>query len=59
MAINYWVHDCVASEELAQNGEIYVSFDVKLTPLLNSTNKTKKVKNSQDPMFIFRKPLKH
>ena len=32
MAINYWVHDCVASEELAQNGEIYVIFDVKLTP---------------------------
>ena len=41
MAINYWVHDCVASEELAQNGEIYVIFDAKLTPWIEITKQKK------------------
>ena len=42
MAINYWVHDCVASEELAQNGKIYVYFDVKWILVIRT--KPKKVK---------------
>ena len=58
MAINYWVHDCVASEELAQNGKMIPYCDAKLIRFKHY-KPNQKGRNSQYLMFIFRKPFKY